>query len=73
MFYHKGVNMSFLSMKMLAADMSKIQVYKACAEGYIALEDFDLPQIEEMIELGFWKRECVNAYFAEGSCKCGDC
>ena len=65
--------MSFLSMKMLADDISKHQAYAACAEGYIALEDFDLMQIEEMIECGYWKRECVNAYFANGSCKCGDC
>lgn len=65
--------MSHLSNVMLAKDIAKHQVYTACAEGCIALEDFDLPAIEEMIACGYWTRTCVNAYFANGRCECGDC
>lgn len=65
--------MSHLSNTMLERDMSKGEIYRLCSEGCIALEDFDLPAIEEMIELGYWQRSCVTAYFRDGVCACHNC
>jgi hypothetical protein len=45
------------------------QFYQLVADGCFAIEDLDLPEIEDVISLGIFTRQEINDYFANGIIK----